>query len=68
MRQDDTDREWFGGEDDESFAAAAVIAVENAEKVYDERRQARPDRYDVRLQVLAHGPLSGYRVEISPSG
>jgi hypothetical protein len=45
-----------------------VIAVENAEKVYDERRQARPDRYDVRLQVLAHGPLSGYRVEISPSG
>jgi hypothetical protein len=68
MRQDDPDREWFGGEDDNSFAAAAVTAVENAEKVYDERRQARPDRYDVRLQVLAHGPLSGYRVEISPSG
>ena len=62
------EREWFSGESDDSFAAAAVIAVENAEKVFDERGQDRPDRYDVRLQVLAHGPLSGYRVEISPGG
>jgi hypothetical protein len=62
------EREWFSGESDASFAAAAKIAVENAEKVFDERGQDRPGRYDVRLQVLAHGPLSGYRVEISPGG
>jgi hypothetical protein len=65
-RQDE--REWFSGESDDSFAAAAVVAVDNAEKVFDERGLRRPDRYDVRLQVLAEGPLSGYRVEISPSG
>ena len=27
-----------------------------------------PKEYDVRLQVLAEGPLSGYRVLISPGG
>jgi hypothetical protein len=60
----DGDREWYPGEDPNSFAAAAVNAVENAEKVLGE---VRPE-YDVRLQVLADGPLSGYRVLISPTG
>jgi hypothetical protein len=27
-----------------------------------------PREYDVRLQVTAEGPLSGYRVLVSPSG
>jgi hypothetical protein len=62
------DREWFSGEDDNSFAAAAVIAVENAERVFDDRGVPRPKEYDVRLQVLAEGPLSGYRTLISPGG
>jgi hypothetical protein len=60
--------EWFPGEDPNSFAAAAVIAVENAEKEYRRRGEEFPKEYEVRLQVLAEGPLSGYRVLISPSG
>jgi hypothetical protein len=64
----DGDREWFPGEDRNSFAAAAVIAVENAERVFEERGDPWPKEYDVRLQVLAERPLSGYRVLISPTG
>ena len=60
--------EWFPGEDPNSFAAAAVIAVENAEEVFRKRGEDYPKEYDVRLQVLAENPLSGYRVLISPSG
>jgi len=62
------DREWFPGEDRNSFAAAAVIAVEHAERVFEERGDPFPKEYDVRLQVLAEGPLSGYRALISPTG
>jgi len=58
------DREWYPGDDRSSFAAAAVKAVENAERVLEE---PYPTEYDVRLQVLAEGPLSGYRVLISPN-
>jgi flavin-binding protein dodecin len=58
------DREWFPGESRESFAAAAKIAVERAE----EELGKITSEYDVRLQVLAEGPLSGYRVLVSPTG
>jgi len=61
-------REWFPGDDDHSFAAAARVAVENAEEEFTRRREEFPRLYDVRLQVEAHGPLSGYRVLVSPSG
>jgi flavin-binding protein dodecin len=61
---DNDDREWYEGESRESFAAAAKVAVERAEKVLGE---IKPE-YDVRLQVLAEGPLSGYRVYVSPTG
>ena len=57
------DRQWFPGESRESFAAAAVNAVERAEKELGEIRK----EYDVRLQVLAEGPLSGYRALVSPT-
>lgn len=60
--------EWFDGEDPESFAAAARVAVENAEAEYRRRGQQFPRLYNVRLQVMAEGPLSGYRVLISPGG
>jgi hypothetical protein len=62
------DGEWFEGEDPSNFAAAARNAVENAEEEYRRRREDFPRVYDVRLQVLAEGPLSGYRVLISPGG
>jgi flavin-binding protein dodecin len=58
------DREWFSGESPESFAAAAKRAVERAEEELGEIRS----EYDVRLQVLAEGPLSGYRAFVSPTG
>jgi flavin-binding protein dodecin len=58
------DREWYSGESPESFAAAAKLAVRNAEEALGE---IKPE-YDVRLQVLAEGPLSGYRVLVSPTG
>ena len=57
------DREWYPGESPDSFAAAAKIAVEKAEEVLGEG----PREYDVRLQVIAEGPLSGYRVFVSPN-
>jgi hypothetical protein len=60
----ENDRQWFAGESRNSFAAAAVAAVEHAEEELGEI----PKEYDVRLQVLAEGPLSGYRVLISPTG
>lgn len=56
-------REWYSGESPDSFAAAAKIAVRNAE---DALGEIKPE-YDVRLQVLAEGPLSGYRVLVSPT-
>ena len=58
------DREWYPGESRESFAAAAKNAVERAEEELGEIKT----EYDVRLQVLAEGPLSGYRVYVSPTG
>jgi hypothetical protein len=64
-RQDD--REWYSGESPESFAAAAKIAVDKAEDVLRDRGDL-PTEYDVRLQVLAKEPLSGYRVLVSPTG
>jgi hypothetical protein len=67
MKMED-DREWFEGTDRNSFAAAAVKAVENAEKVFDERGEDRPSLYDVRLQVMAEGPLSGYGVLVAKAG
>ena len=51
-----------------NFAAAATKAVENAEDEYTKRGKQFPKLYDVQLQVEAHGPLSGYRVWISPGG
>ena len=60
--------EWFDGTDTQSFAAAARRAVENAEEELRRRGQELPREYDVRLQVTAEGPLSGYRVLVSPSG
>lgn len=64
------EREWFSGETgaDGSFAAAAVLAVEKAEEILRGRGEVLPTEYDVRLQVLADNPLSGYRVLASPSG
>ena len=66
--KDDEGREWFEGEDSSSFAAAARVAVENAEEEFRRRGDDFPGLYDVRLQVKAHGPLSGYRVLVSPGG
>jgi hypothetical protein len=66
--QSPDDREWYSGESRESFAAAARVAVEKAEDVIRGRGQDLPREYDVRLQVLAEGPLSGYRVSVSPTG
>jgi hypothetical protein len=57
-------RQWYPGESPDSFAAAAKIAVERAER---ELGEVKPE-YDVQLQVLAEGPLSGYRVLVSPTG
>ena len=57
-------REWYPGESPDSFAAAAKNAVDHAEEVLGE---IKPE-YDVKLQVLAEGPLSGYRALVSPTG
>ena len=62
------EREWFEGSDTQSFAAAAKRAVENAEEVIGGRGEDFPTLYDVRLQVTAERPLSGYKVFVSPSG
>ena len=64
MALEDDGREWYPGESPESFAAAAKKAVERAEEVTGEIKR----EYDVKLQVLAEGPLSGYRVYVSPTG
>jgi hypothetical protein len=66
MMKPEGEGEWFDGMDPESFAAAARTAVENAEEVIRGRGQPLPKEYDVRLQVTAEGPLSGYRVLVSP--
>jgi flavin-binding protein dodecin len=58
------DRRWFSGESPDSFAAAAKNAVRRAEEELGEIKS----EYDVQLQVLAEGPLSGYRVLVSPTG
>jgi hypothetical protein len=60
--------EWFEGSDTQSFAAAARRAVEHAEEVLGGRGEDLPTLYDVRLQVTAEGPLSGYKVFVSPTG
>jgi flavin-binding protein dodecin len=57
-------QQWFEGRSEESFAAAAKIAVEKAE---DELEPPWPELYDVKLQVGAGGVLSDYRVFISPN-
>jgi hypothetical protein len=67
MRQEG-EGEWFEGTDPNSFAQAARIAVENAEEEFRRRGEDLPSEYDVKLRVLAHGPLSDYRVLISPHG
>ena len=67
MKRED-DREWFDGTDPQSFAAAARTAVENAEAEILRRGGQLPREYDVRLGVTAEGPLSGYKVFVSPSG
>ena len=61
-------QEWIPGDDPNNFAEAARNAVENAEQKYRERGEEFPKVYDVQMQVLAHGPLSGYRVWVSPGG
>ena len=58
-------REWYEGRSDQSFAEAAKLAVEAAEKVLEE---PWPELYDVQLKVGATGVLSDYRVFVSPSG
>jgi flavin-binding protein dodecin len=58
------DRQWFSGESPDSFADAAKNAVRRAEEELGEIKS----EYDVQLQVLAEGPLSGYRVLVSPTG
>jgi hypothetical protein len=67
MKSEDDD-EWFEGTARESFAAAARTAVENAEDVFRERGEPLPKEYEVRLRVTAEGPLSGYKVLVSPHG
>jgi len=67
MKQEE-EREWFEGTDRESFAAAARTAVENAEDVLRGRGEPLPKEYKVRLRVTAEGPLSGYKVLVSPHG
>jgi hypothetical protein len=67
MKEDD-DREWFEGNDEGSFAQAARNAVENAEREFERRGERFPTEYDVALRVRAHGPLSDYRVYVSPTG
>jgi hypothetical protein len=66
--QSQDEREWFSGDSRDSFAAAARVAVEKAEDVFRERGEELPTEYDVRLQVLAKGSMSGYRVLVSPTG
>jgi hypothetical protein len=68
MKDDDVSLEWFDGSHKESFAEAARIAVENAERAFRERGRELPTEYDVQLRVRAHGPLSDYRVFVSPHG
>jgi hypothetical protein len=60
--------EWFGGSDENNFAAAARDAVENAETELRRRGEELPTEYDVMLRVKAHGPLSEYKVFVSPHG
>jgi len=62
------DEEWFEGSSEVSFAEAARDAVEHAEREFTRRGQRFPEEYDVRLRVTAEGPLSGYKVLISPHG
>jgi flavin-binding protein dodecin len=58
------ERRWFHGSDEESFAAAARKAVEDAESKLP---QPWPEEYDVKLRVGAKGVLSDYRVLVSPT-
>lgn len=60
------EREWFEGSHPEGFRAAAGRAVEEAEKVFDGRREKYPKEYDVQLRITAEGVLSDYKVLISP--
>jgi hypothetical protein len=62
--------EYPPGIDERNFAEAARKAVENAERVIREQNPEAelPELYDVRLQVGATGPLSDYRVFVTPAG
>ena len=51
------DRQWFSGESLDSLAAAR----RRPSRMPRNTEEIKPE-YDVRLQVLAEGPLSGYRV------
>lgn len=63
------EEEFPPGIDESSFKEAAVKAVENAERVLLEQdpNAQLPELYDVRLQVGATGPLSDYRVYVTPA-
>jgi hypothetical protein len=65
MSVEQGERDWYEGRSDQSFAEAAKLAVEAAEKVLEE---PWPTLYDVQLKVGATGVLSDYRVFVSPSG
>ena len=64
----ESDGEWFGGSHENDFAQAARVAVENAEEELRRRGEELPTEYDVILRVKAHGPLSEYKVFVSPHG
>jgi hypothetical protein len=62
------EREYGPGISERSFAEAAREAVEMAEKEIGKPELGTVQLYDVRLQVGATGPLSDYRVFVTPSG
>jgi hypothetical protein len=61
------ENEYGPGIDERSFAEAARRAVEMAEEVLGKPQDGEMQLYDVRLQVGATGPLSDYRVFVTPT-
>ena len=62
------ENEYGPGIDERSFAEAARKAVEIAEEEIGKPDSGAEQLYDVRLQVGATGPLSDYRVFVTPAG
>lgn len=62
------ENEYGPGIDERSFAEAARRAVEIAEEEIGTPDAGAEQLYDVRLQVGATGPLSDYRVFVTPVG